>query len=434
MKILLITGTPARTDTNTGKTLITLFSDFEKDELLQLYFSPESPNTELCSSYYQINEKQMIQSFFGILTNKCGSVIAPSMTGENAKIPEKNALILTKYKGNALVRWGREFIWTITKWKNKSFRCWLENEKPDVIFSIMQDTNGATKAVKWIAEKYHIPVIMFVTDDYYNDAKEEKSMLRKLYYRNRKKVNKELASYCNMLVGCSEQAKEFFLESLKISKGGVLYTPSADAYLAMPYKKQKNQDNVKIRYFGNLGLGRWKILRELGRAVSAINAEQTMNTGCVKAMLEVYSSVTDPDIIEALTIENGCEYKGWVYGKEYLSLLQDADVAVHVESFEEAMIRRTWVSVSTKIADYLGAGKCILAIGSKELASIDHIKDAAYVVDSLDSLRDKVIKLISDAALREEKQKKARELAMKEHDISKIRLEVRRILEEAVVG
>lgn len=202
----------------------------------------------------------------------------------------------------------------------------------------------------------------------------------------------------------------------------------------MPYKKQKNQDNVKIRYFGNLGLGRWKILRELGRAVSAINAEQTMNTGCVKAMLEVYSSVTDPDIIEALTIENGCEYKGWVYGKEYLSLLQDADVAVHVESFEEAMIRRTWVSVSTKIADYLGAGKCILAIGSKELASIDHIKDAAYVVDSLDSLRDKVIKLISDAALREEKQKKARELAMKEHDISKIRLEVRRILEEAVVG
>lgn len=68
---------------------------------------------------------------------------------------------------------------------------------------------------------------------------------------------------------------------------GVFYTPSADAYLAMPYKKQKNQDVVKIRYFGNLGLGRWKILRALGRAVSAINAEQTMNTGRVKAMLEL---------------------------------------------------------------------------------------------------------------------------------------------------
>lgn len=70
------------------------------------------------------------------------------------------------------------------------------------------------------------------------------------------------------------------------------------------------------------------------------------------------------------------------------------------------MIRRTRVSVSTRIADYLGVRKCILAIGSKEQASIDHIKDATYVVDSLDSLRDKVTNLISDAVLREEKQKK----------------------------
>lgn len=42
---------------------------------------------------------------------------------------------------------------------------------------------------------------------------------------------------------------------------------STDVYLAMPYKKQKNQDVVKIRYFGNLGLGHREILRELDLAV-----------------------------------------------------------------------------------------------------------------------------------------------------------------------
>ncbi len=52
-----------------------------------------------------------------------------------------------------------------------------------------------------------------------------------------------------------------------------------------------------------------------------------------------------------------------------MALFQDAGVVVHVESFDESMVRRTWVSVPTKIADYLGAGKCILAIGSKELVS-----------------------------------------------------------------
>ncbi len=63
----------------------------------------------------------------------------------------------------------------------------MEENKPEIIFSIMQDTNGATKAVRWLAEKYHIPVVMFVTDDYYNDAEAGKGMLRKNTIKTEKK-------------------------------------------------------------------------------------------------------------------------------------------------------------------------------------------------------------------------------------------------------
>lgn len=72
------------------------------------------------------------------------------------------------------------------------------------------------------------------------------------------------------------------------------------------------------------------------------------------------------------------------------------------------MVRRTWVSISTKIADYLGTGKYIPAIDFKELTSIDYIKDVAYIIDNLDKLKAEVAKLISDTSLREEKQKIAR--------------------------
>ncbi len=61
---------------------------------------------------------------------------------------------------------------------------------------------------------------------------------------------------------------------------------------------------------------------------------------------------------------------------------------------------------------------------------IDHIKDVAYVIDDLADLKAEV----SDALLREEKQKKSHDLAMKEHDISKICLKVCGILEDAIVG
>lgn len=424
-KVLIMTGTPIRKDTNMGKTLQTLFSNFDKKELMQLYFSPQTPNVGICSSYYRVSEKQMVKKLFGILPN-CGGEILPSLEGKNAVRPEKNALILTKFKSNVLIRWGREIVWSLTNWKNKNFIEWIEKERPNVIFSIMQDVNGITKSVIWIAKKYNIPVVLFVTDDYYNDAEQSGNPIRKLYYRKRQALNKELAKYCTMVVGCSQKAADYFSEELNIGRKEVLYTPSADNYLLMPYKKQTSQEIIKIRYFGNLGLGRWEILKELGRVVQKINRNGK------KAILEVYSSVTDPSIIKELTIENGCEYKGWVYGEQYLSLLQEADIAVHVESFDEAMIRRTWVSISTKIADYLGAGKCILAIGSRDLASIDHIKDVACVVDDLDNLEKELLKLIFNTNLREENQEKARILSQKEHDRQKICQKVRDILSKTI--
>lgn len=421
-KVLIISGTPIRTDTNIGKTFQVLFSNFNKNELVQLYFSPETPNKEVCSSYYRINEKQMLKSLFGFFVNKCGGEICPITHGKNSVQPEKNALILTKFKSNSLIRWGREIVWNFTNWKNKNFIKWLEKEKPNVIFSIMQDVNGATEAVIWIAKKYNIPVVLFVTDDYYNDGEQSNNLIRKLYYKKRQNLNRELAKYCTAIIGCSEKAANYFSTVLNIAKKEVIYTPSADVYLTMPYHKHDNQDIIKIRYFGNLGLGRWEILRELGIVIQKINKKGK------KAILEVYSSVTDPNIIKALTLENGCEYKGWVYGEKYLSLLQEADIAVHVESFDEAMIRRTWVSISTKIADYLGAGKCILAIGSKELASIDHIKDVACIVDNLNILEEKLFKLINDIELREKNQEKARVLALKFHNREKICEKVKNIL------
>ncbi|WP_288875357.1 glycosyltransferase [uncultured Fusobacterium sp.] len=422
-KILIVSGLPIRTDTNTGKTLHVLFSKFNKSEIIQLYFHPQTPNVDICSSYYRITEKQIIKSMFGVL-NKFGEKVLPSLRGENTVKPEKNIIFLTKFKENILVRIAREIIWSFTNWKNKDFIEWLEQEQPDVIFSIMQDVNGITKLVTWIAKKYNIPVVLFITDDYYNDNEMNKNIIRKLYFKKRKDLNKELAKYCKIIVGCSEKAANYFSDELNIPKSEVLYTPSANMYLEMPYKKQSNDRPLKIRYFGNLGLGRWKILKELGNVLRRIN-ENKKTSVCI---LEVYSSVKDQDIIKELNIENGCIYKGWVYGDSYLSLLQETDIAVHVESFDEAMIRRTWVSISTKIADYLGAGKCILGIGSKELASIDHIKEVACVVDDLDDLEKKLSNLINNPVLRMKYQKKARDLSLKKHNREIISKKLKRML------
>lgn len=171
-KTLIITTTPVRTDTNMGKTLLTLFSDFNKDEISQLYFSPELPNTRLLEDYYQICEKQIIKSYFGLFKNKCGGIVQ-TQQGLNSIKRERNALSLTKNKGNIFIRIAREIIWEISFYKNENFKAWLDSVNPDVIFTIMHDTNAAAKLVNWIAKRYNCPVVLFITDDYYNDQKEK---------------------------------------------------------------------------------------------------------------------------------------------------------------------------------------------------------------------------------------------------------------------
>lgn len=427
MKVLIISGVPIRTDTNSGKTLKNLFSDFAPEELSQLYFSPETPNTDLCGDYYRVCEKQMLKSCFGLRRSKCGGVATPVQTGEIAVNPERNPLVLTKNKRAIHIRLARELVWSLTHWKNAGLKAWLKKQNPDVILAVMQDTNGATKAIRWVARQTGCPVVYYITDDYYNDPENSGHFLRKRYFRKRQRLNKALSGSVRAVTGCSGKMTDYFRKELNIPTGEPVFTPSNPAYLALPAHDQKPGGVVTIRYFGNLGLGRWQQLKNLGTVI------QKINRGGQKAILEVYSSDRDPNTHRELTIENGCVFKGWVHGEEYLSLLQSADIAVHVESFDESMIRRTWGSVSTKIADYLGAGKCVLAIGSPELASIEHLQDVACVISDLEKLEEQLTALIEDPARREKLQCKARELAIRCHDLDTIGTQVRTILETACI-
>lgn len=409
--ILIISATPIRNDTNMGKTLKSLFNDFNEFNLYQLYFSPEKPNLNICKSYYQIHEKQLLKSFFGLVKTKCGTVISVSdIELETYSKITKNNLYFTQRKNRIDIKILRELIWGIAYWKNKKLKNWINEIKPDIIFTIMHDNNMITRFVKSLSSKMNIPVIMFITDDYYNDFIISHNPIRKIYYSRRKRLNNELGKNVKYLIGCSEKATNYFKRELNIKNGCTIYTPSNTDLWNIKNKKSKPNSILKIRYFGNLGIGRNDVLKYIGKTLQIINKDG------MKAQLEIYSSVTDKYIIDSLNIDNGSRYMGWVYGDQYIDLLKNSDIVVHVESNDESMMKRTWISVSTKIADYLGAGKCILAVGPNSLASIDHLKNAACVVTDLSQLLENLSELINNENLRDELAYKSRELSFQEHN------------------
>jgi glycosyltransferase involved in cell wall biosynthesis len=421
-KILIVSGTPFRNDTNTGKTFVQLFKDFSKEELYQLYFSVQIPSVDFCKSYYQINEFQLLKSFLGVFSHLAGREVKPIFS-EQSTLPKKVPDKLLVQKEKLLSKIIRESIWTFSYYRNKQLKKWLDMVSPDLIFTILPDTKKTARIVSWIAQRFDCPVTVFVTDDYYHDPMQSRHLLRRAYYRSLQKSIDYMVTYATRIVGCSDVAAKEFGEKYYLPYETFL-TPAKSEYCALPINPQLQVQPIIFRYFGNLALGRWEVLRELGFIIAKINES------IQHVLLEVYSPVTDEQIINELNIENGCVFKGFVTGETYMKLLAESNVVVHVESFSPDMIRRTRLSISTKIADYLGAGKCILAIGDSELASIAHIKDVAYTVNCLSELEKAVNTLIDDAGLRVSLQNQARKLAYEKHSSVKIAKRVRETLEQ----
>ena len=114
--------------------------------------------------------------------------------------------------------------------------------------------------------------------------------------------------------------------------------------------------------------------------------------------------------------------------------MENSDVLVHIESMDSLNRDKVRYSVSTKIADTLSCGRCLLAYGPCDVASIEYLSDndCACVVTKKEDLEEKLKRLIFDASTREKYAKKALSVAKKNHNIDENCEKFQKILKEAV--
>jgi glycosyltransferase involved in cell wall biosynthesis len=147
-------------------------------------------------------------------------------------------------------------------------------------------------------------------------------------------------------------------------------------------------------------LDRWKSLQKIAIALEEINLSGS------PARLTIYSPAEDlARYRNAFAGQRTVQLGGSLTSGEVPAVLRDADILIHVESFAEETRRYTRYSLSTKIPQYLAAGRPILGYGPAEVASMEHIRstEAGIVVGVEDTamLVDQLMSLCFDGALRE---------------------------------
>lgn len=111
--------------------------------------------------------------------------------------------------------------------------------------------------------------------------------------------------------------------------------------------------------------------------------------------LRVYSNSILTTVQETRFKEAGVRIMPCLNGQALWHALLYSDILLHVESDDQKNQKFTRLSLSTKLPEYMMAGRCILAYGPQEVSSIRILKDnhIGCVISSTDDEKDIKAKL-----------------------------------------
>lgn len=389
-KVLVISRDSWNDTNNSGNTLSNLFQNWDSNNIATIYCRDEIPNNKICTNYFKISESLLVKKFLG-KTKVAGQRIQNPILQTNstaAKDEQNEKKLYNFFRKNRLhiFLWGREILWKLVNWKTKELKGFIDDFKPDIIYSPSYDSFYMHDILKFVKNYSGVKVIYFHCDDLVTYRQYSLSplfwinrfLLRQYMNHSIKMASK---NYCII----DEQSKVY--NEIYNLDFDVLY--KTGDFLKIPNSHVSNS-TLKLVYTGNIIYGRIKTLITLAETLQMINSNK------MKARLYIY---TANEIIESdrdkLLKTNSVEIVGKIPYSQISSALAEGDILVHVESFERQQMFGTSLSFSTKIVDYLEAGKPIFGIGWEKAASIRYIHDNLLGVTANNyNIKTKLLELI----------------------------------------
>ena len=370
-----------------GKTIASLFSSFDKNELMQLYLYPSLPNIDVCGDYFRITDRDIINSL--LKREKCGRVIEQSEVKEDNTLYEslREADEYKKIKRDSqFIRHIRDRVWQIGAWRSKDLIDWLNKGMPDVVFFASGDAVFSYKIALWIAKILDIPLITYVCDEYYFSSKQKRGCDYVLTARLRKYIKKTIKVSAHVVTICPSLGKKYE-DAFGVKYTAIMTGSSFAPHLSM----QQAEGKCQISYIGNLSLNRGRCLIDIANTLAEVNKDSNSS----------YELVYYGRENAELERTEGIRYGGFLSGGEIEATMKTSHLLLHVETMDSEYRERLRYSVSTKIADSLASGTPLFAYGPSDIASVQHLldNDCAFVCDDKNKLSD----VLCDALFNEAK-------------------------------
>lgn len=412
MRILLITDEVWNDKINGNNILSNWFDGFPA-EISNIYCSPGMPVNQCCRKYFQITDAMMAKSIFTRqpagrsfeLTG--GQEEAVSMIDITNK--QKKFYAFMKSITTESLRAVREWLWIHGKYDEPALRNFVEETKPDIIFSPRYASRKILRLERVIYKYANVPMVAFTADDEYSLRQLRFSpvyWIRRLLLRKelRRNVNLYSKYYTFSEVQKEEYKRIFKLEVETLYKCGDF----AETYTEKPV----NTPMIMV-YAGKLYCNRWKVLRDVGKVLAEINTDRTY------VILNVYTrDKVNRRQLKAINDQKNIFLCPGVTETELKEIYAGADIALHVESSDLKNRLLTRYSFSTKIIDCLASTCAVFAICWEKQEGFRYLKekDAAFCTENMRELKEALTGMIEHPELLQEYEKKAWRCGKRYHE------------------
>lgn len=404
MRILIISKEAWRDEQNGGNVLSNIFRDFDA-EFAQIYCNEQQPNNNICSTYYQITDKQMVQSLFS--SKKAGSYLYTNGVKVDVASKQQTYSGLRKWLKTTLPIF-REIAWSLGHWNTAELQQFICDFDPDIIFAPCYGSHYMHRLTLFAQMVAKVNVISYISDDHYTNAQLRWEpwfwINHFLLRRHTRHVFKAYSLVYTMTDEQKIQCERDFHANMKIlRKAGEFNTPKT---------KLTSQRPIRFIYAGGLYLNRWKTLSLLVKAMQEIDPNGEL------FHLDIYSNnILPKHAQQLLNNQINSELHSAVSAERLHSEYLRSDIALHCESFDIVNRLKVRMSFSTKIVDCLDSGCAVMAICDPKQAGWAYLKrnDAAICISSYEEIRNALLQIVSNPGIIDSYQQKAFALGRRDH-------------------
>lgn len=372
-----------------ANTWATLLENYDRENLANIYIRNEIPDSQVCSKYFSISENKVLKSIFNRKIKTGNLVSAQFLAIENNEdllTHNKRYVKMTKKRRYSMLLL-REFCWKIGKWKTKELDEFLDDFKPDIILHSMEGYIHLNRIIEYAVQRTRAKVVGYIWDDnftYKQSSKLGYKIYRLLQRKSLKSLGRKTDAFFAITPKTKEEADAYFgIDCVVLSKP-LNAIPHETIYESPSYP-------LKFLYTGNLLIGRDKSLKKIVLALNKIpNVYE-------KVKIDIYTqTVLSSEQKEELET-SFCTLHPPIKQEEVIRKQKDADVLLFLEDLSEENLAAR-LSFSTKITDYLSAGRCIFAVGNRDLAPMEYFESnqAALVSYTGEEIEHNLHQIFSD--------------------------------------